>query len=783
MNSRTASSTLATIAVLLLAACSPPPEMSTCSPESCGGCCDSNGVCQPGDQMDACGGGGLSCDVCASSQVCGNGACGTGSTGGGAGGGSGGGVGGGSGGGSGGGGGACTPTTCAAQNKNCGSIPDGCGGMLTCGTCAGTQTCGGAGMANVCGAMCQMSCPAGFSCNAVGACAGGNPTMLSLDVKTVKVSGTVTVNGAALANVGTACANYPTDPKVTVNFFDAARGYSVSTEVPCSSAASAYAVDLFPGTYEVSIEGHRNTNLPPARGVVVAGLAVNAAIANQVLDAKVVTVSGSVLLNGAAPMNTGNCPASGTKGSVVFRDAAKYVELRADIPCGTTAFTYSAAVYPGTYSVRVDGDGYYSNLPSNPILVVDSLPVNAAIAGKVLDVRLYPVAGKVTVNGALPTNMGSCYSYESKATVNLIDATGQTVSLPVKCSAADFAFSGDVPAGTYEVRVLGSSYANIPKDTFQAATGFVVGAPVAGQVFDVKTQAVTGNITLNGQTPSDVGTHCAGYSSDAKARVVFTDKAKKYTLDIEVPCASATYAFTGVLFPGNYEVRVEGSLYSNIPSAGFLAGTLNVAGAVPGQVFDVKTVAMSGTVTLNGMPPNDIGTECLTHPNDVKATVTFTDAAKGHTIVANIPCSSANYAFATALFPGTYDVRVKGTNRVDLPQSGFQVFAAKAVTGGQSGQVLDVKTVPVGGKVLLNGMLPANVGNNCFMYPNDVKAIVTFRDLTKGYQLSTNVLCSSAEFAFSAPMFPGTYEIRVKGTDRSNLPEADFLAIGLLAVQ
>jgi len=46
---------------------------------------------------------------------------------------------------------ACTPTTCAAQGKNCGTIPNGCGGTLTCGACTAPQTCGGAGVANVCG--------------------------------------------------------------------------------------------------------------------------------------------------------------------------------------------------------------------------------------------------------------------------------------------------------------------------------------------------------------------------------------------------------------------------------------------------------------------------------------------------------------------------------------------------------------------------------------------------------------------------------------------------------
>src|SRR6478672_1671461 len=48
--------------------------------------------------------------------------------------------------------GGCTPTTCAAQSKNCGTISDGCGVTLNCGDCTGTgQTCGGGGTPNVCG--------------------------------------------------------------------------------------------------------------------------------------------------------------------------------------------------------------------------------------------------------------------------------------------------------------------------------------------------------------------------------------------------------------------------------------------------------------------------------------------------------------------------------------------------------------------------------------------------------------------------------------------------------
>lgn len=41
----------------------------------------------------------------------------------------------------------CVPTTCEANGATCGTISDGCGGTLSCGTCGSGQQC----LANTCG--------------------------------------------------------------------------------------------------------------------------------------------------------------------------------------------------------------------------------------------------------------------------------------------------------------------------------------------------------------------------------------------------------------------------------------------------------------------------------------------------------------------------------------------------------------------------------------------------------------------------------------------------------
>jgi hypothetical protein len=76
------------------------------------------------------------------------------------------------------------PTSQVCGGRNCGTIPDGCGGVLNCGATCTTGICGGGGGANICGTGSCMrhSCrpgQCGFAsngCDAVndcGACATG----------------------------------------------------------------------------------------------------------------------------------------------------------------------------------------------------------------------------------------------------------------------------------------------------------------------------------------------------------------------------------------------------------------------------------------------------------------------------------------------------------------------------------------------------------------------------------------------------------------------------------
>jgi hypothetical protein len=64
------------------------------------------------------------------------------------------------------------PAKTCPNGQNCGgSSPDGCGGMIDCGTCTAPQTCGGGGTTNVCG------CTVVAGTSAADVCQPGTPSM------------------------------------------------------------------------------------------------------------------------------------------------------------------------------------------------------------------------------------------------------------------------------------------------------------------------------------------------------------------------------------------------------------------------------------------------------------------------------------------------------------------------------------------------------------------------------------------------------------------------------
>jgi hypothetical protein len=172
-----------------------------CTGQTCpDGCCDAQGSCHVNDP-NACGTGGGSCTVCVvTSELCQGGACVCPS-------------------------GVicsasgccpnasdecdaddqcCTPKTCADLPGQCGTLDDGCDGVIDCGGCPMGQTCGGGGVPNQCGCP-PPQCPAAANCgtitNACGAAVTcGGPCPASAPACIANVCGI-----CSATNAGTSC--------------------------------------------------------------------------------------------------------------------------------------------------------------------------------------------------------------------------------------------------------------------------------------------------------------------------------------------------------------------------------------------------------------------------------------------------------------------------------------------------------------------------------------------------------------------------------------------------
>ena len=92
---------------------------------------------------------------------------------------------------------ACPPLTSCPSPDDCGTIPDGCGGTIACGSCTAPETCGGGGTANVCGCAPITACPAGDDCGTIPDGCGG-----TLDCGNCNGNGACSTSSTCACNTG-----------------------------------------------------------------------------------------------------------------------------------------------------------------------------------------------------------------------------------------------------------------------------------------------------------------------------------------------------------------------------------------------------------------------------------------------------------------------------------------------------------------------------------------------------------------------------------------------------
>jgi hypothetical protein len=652
----------------------------------------------------------------------------------------------------------CQGARCTPGSTRCsGAQEEDCLGTTSCSdwgaprTCPGGGTCQG-GACDTCG-----QCPPGYACNGGGVCAGGDAGAIVLDVQTVAVSGSVTLNGAAPANCAWG---------VQVVFIEPSRGYEFFMPL---DAGLHFSGTVYPGTYQVGVFGSQSGACWPASTwIALPALVVTQPVSGIVVDVPAMSVTGKVTLNGHVPTLPATCQTgSGSSATILLTETTHGQTFLLHTPCADSGYRFSGLVYPGTYRVVVMGDG--ASIPGAGYLA-GTFTLDAASPPLALDVQTVAVDGKVTLSGKTPALDPGCANDPTAATsvVTLQEVSkGYQFRFDTLCSDADFSFSGPVYPGTYRVLVSGYSTSIPNSGEFLVIPSVALTAPLTTIAPDIHPVAISGSIG---------GAALFNCTQGDGATIMFTDASAGVTFAFQALCTSG-FSFSGNINPGTYAVNVY------LRSGPYLAApALTIAGDTDGLEFDVPLSRVSGTITLNGVRPL-AGTACATQRSPASAQVIFIDAANNRWSQANTLCDDATFSFSGNVIAGTYQVLVAnsgGATGSNLPSQPYVAMGSMDASSDVSGLKLDVQTVPVVGHVMLEGALPA-LGVGCQTQPTAPASTVTFLERNLGYRFDLTTLCTDFTFRFDDFVYPGTYRVMVQGTGQtfSNLPSgADSTPIG-----
>jgi hypothetical protein len=647
----------------------------------------------------------------------------------------------------------------------------------------------------------------------------GGASGFAIDVKTKPVSGRVTLNGAIPVSNSANCAvtaTDTTDPLGEVTLKETTFGYTFTTNLQgCGDTAATFSMVVYPGTYEVMVEGI-NSNLPdPFPGdfgetfVSSTALVVNGAVANLAVDVKTSLVSGIVTLNGANPVsNSSSCAVTATdtsltRGVVALTNTTTGASFTTNLQgCTNSTATFSVAVYPGTYQVAVFGES--SDIPDSQNIVNSALVVSGAVPNLAFDVKAVtgtiPVSGFVTLNGANPVSsatLTNCVLENSAVNRGRVSLTETTTGagfggLLQGCTNTTATFSMTVVPGTYKVTVNGGA-SNIPTQPYTADSALVVNAAITNLALDVKTIQFSGTVTLNGANPVSNSTNCAVTPTGTSfalgvIRLIETTTGAVFTTVLQGGCTNTPATFSMTLLPGTYQVTVDGSAASsNLLSGGWYVANsaLVVSASIADLVIDVTTSLFSGTVTLNGANPVSNSSTCAVTATDTtsgRGFVLLLETTQGYVVSTNLQgCTNTTATFSTALYPGTYKVTVIG-QASDIPSVPDLANSAMVVNAAGANLAFDVKTSPVSGTVTLNGANPVSNSSSCGMAPGDARGDVVFTETTLGYRFTPVLLgCTNTTATFSAAVYPGTYQVAVGGFF-SNLPFPAYVGVPMVTI-
>jgi hypothetical protein len=524
---------------------------------------------------------------------------------------------------------------------------------------------------------------------------------IAVDVKSIHVTGKVTLSGAALPGAAGG------------NLIFTETSTNVIATIP---VAATYDVALAPGTYTVSYGagggGGGGNNcagpMPCNTGPIKTSVPLQADSPLD-LDIPAITVTGTATLAGAAYPTGGNAELSFTV------DGGQPANV-------TLGASFTATLLAGTYEVGYVANGQ-GNMCSGPTPCNDGslkTGVNLTASGPLaIDVPAVTINGAITLKGAaLPGNVQGRISFAFSGTTTTNPGGGGGGGGGARVNLAP-TYTVVLLPGTYDVTFGGTQQqcaAPLPCNSGPLKTGVAIAA--SGPLnLDIPVTNVTGAITLNGQPLPTGATSQLSFTMDNGGSATI-DLAPTYT----VPVLPGSYT---VSFRGTQDPTCAGPLPCNrgpiVTGAGLSAdGALNL---------DIKAVKVTGNMTVAGAAA----------PTGTSAGLAFTlTGGRAHSL-------QLAPTYTATILAGTYDIGYADggspcSGAVPCNSGPLKTGVALTADGPLN---VDVPGVMVTGTVTLNGApLPTSAVNR-----GDI-----------AFALNGGTIAQSAALGMSGP---GSYALNV----------------------
>lgn len=452
---------------------------------------------------------------------------------------------------------------------------------------------------------------------------------LGIDLKTVAVTGTVTLAGQRLPD--------DTNNRGSVVFRPSAGGSSISVDVGLKGAAT-YTTRLYSGTYDIGFDSTGAQIILPRQQVVQLPGQQLTADGKVDLDLKTVNFSGEITRNGAVmPDSMDN------RGSLILTRRDDGGQLTLTVPL-TGAARFAGTVYSGTYDLSFDSTGNQIILPRQVVPVASNVSLSANKTSN-FDLKVVALSGTATLNGApLPADTST------RGDIVFVRSDNRSTVRFTLPSSGPGAYTLKAYAGSYNVAIDSTgSQTMLPHMSMTLQKNVAL---TSDQKLDValKTARISGSVTLNGGTIPD--------DTNSRGNVVLIDRQSGARIFATIPPTGAT-SYTLTVYQGAYGLQFDSTgpqkvLPNLVAALPAITASADATVNVPLTTFDV-----SGSVHLNGaiMPAEPAGMS--------RGKVILASKLTGSQVVLDVR-ATGDARYTTKVYAGSYNVIYDATGSQNL---------------------------------------------------------------------------------------------------------------------